>query len=192
MASPHDFSNSNSLVVNNNMPTKQATRCERKTVFVTVCVEKPRRRAPYRYVHHTIMKQQLIQQKLGGADKGYDRRAQLLLYSRRLRESARSSTFKALQSKPVSSTDHQKPSNKIVGVQRKVTHCRTPGCFDKWRVMVPCCLTNLQAKKSGKNRKDESKTSNTMIKAIMKSLQVQKKRRFFSKPIPLMQKNQHL
>ncbi|KAK8650253.1 hypothetical protein V6N13_139899 [Hibiscus sabdariffa] len=205
MSAPHDFSNSNSLIVSHNMPTKQATCRERKTVLVTVYVEKPRRRASSKhqhYLHHTIIKQELIQQKLGGAGKGYNRRAQLLHYSRRLRESARSSTFKALQSKSDFSTDQQKPSNKdifnpsrIEGVQRKATYSRTAGCFDKWRMVVPSfmrCLTNFHAKKSGKKKEDApSKTSNNMIKAAMKSLQVHKKWSFFSKPIPLLQKDQH-
>ncbi|KAL4340826.1 hypothetical protein GQ457_08G025940 [Hibiscus cannabinus] len=201
MSVPHDFSNSNSLIVSHNMPTKQATCRERKTVLVTIYVEKPRRKHQH-YLHHTIIKQELIQQKLGGAGKGYNRRAQLLHYSRRLRESARSSTFKALQSKSDSSTDQQKPSNKdicnprVVGVQGKATYSRRAGCFDKWRIVVPSfmrCLTNFQAKKTGNSRKEEaaSKTSNNMIKAAMKSLQLHKKWSFFSKPIPLLQNNQH-
>ncbi|KAK8510827.1 hypothetical protein V6N13_097607 [Hibiscus sabdariffa] len=194
MSAPHHFSNSNSLIVSHNMPTKQATCRERKTVLVTVYVEKPRRKHQH-YLHHTIIKQELIQQKLGGAGKGYNRRAQLLHYSQRLRESARSSTFKALQSK--SDSDQQKPSNKdicnprVVGVQGKATYSRRAGCFDKWRIVVPRfmrCLTNFQAKKK---EDAASKTSNNMMKAAMKSLQVHKKWSFFSKPIPLLQKNQH-
>ncbi|KAB2070714.1 hypothetical protein ES319_A08G173600v1 [Gossypium barbadense] len=178
MSASDDFSNSNSLLVNNSMPTKTATYCEQKAVFVTVYVEKPRRRASLKHSHsiHQIINQELIQHKHGGAGKGYNRRAELLHYSRRLRESARSSASRALQSKPVSSIDQQQPpSKKIRAVQRKATYSRTPACFDKWGILVPSFLKSLksllQSKKTENKRKNRS-TSNNKIKAVMKSLQV--------------------
>ncbi|KAG4188431.1 hypothetical protein ERO13_A08G163200v2 [Gossypium hirsutum] len=181
MSASDDFSNSNSLLVNNSMPTKTATYCEQKAVFVTVY----------------IINQELIQHKHGGAGKGYNRRAELLHYSRRLRESARSSASRALQSKPVSSIDQQQPpSKKIRAVQRKATYSRTPACFDKWGILVPSFLKSLksllQSKKTENKRKNRS-TSNNKIKAVMKSLQsqMQKKWRFLSKPNSRLHKNKH-
>nr|KJB22011.1 hypothetical protein B456_004G192100 [Gossypium raimondii] len=165
MSASDDFSNSNSLLVNNSMPTKTATFYEQKAVFVTVYVEKPRRRASLKHSPslHQIINQELIQHNHGGAGKGYNRRAELLHYSRRLRESAQSSASRALQSKP------------IRAVQRKATYSRTPACFDKWGILVPSVFRSLknllQSKKTENKRKDGS-TSNNKIKAVMKSLQV--------------------
>ncbi|KAG4134882.1 hypothetical protein ERO13_D08G183000v2 [Gossypium hirsutum] len=199
MSASDDFSNSNSLLVNNSMPTKTATYYEQKAVFVTVYVEKPRRRASLKHIPslHQIINQELIQHNHGGAGKGYNRRAELLHYSRRLRESARSSASRALQSKPVSSIDQQQPhSKKIRAVQRKATYSRTPACFDKWGILVPSVFRSLknllQSKKTENKRKDGS-TSNNKIKAVMKSLQsqMQKKWRCFSKPNSRLHKNQH-
>ncbi|OMP07601.1 hypothetical protein COLO4_07200 [Corchorus olitorius] len=98
-----------------------ATYSKNKAVVVTVYVERQRRKlsANHRnrhqhYFHHTI-KQESVQHKHGGgaAGKGYNRRAELLHYSRRLRESARLEKLpKPLESEPVSSTD-QPPSNNV-------------------------------------------------------------------------------
>ncbi|OMO96286.1 hypothetical protein CCACVL1_05011 [Corchorus capsularis] len=98
-----------------------ATYSKNKAVVVTVYVERQRRKVSsnhrnrhQHYLHHTI-KQELVQHNHGGgAGKGYNRRAELLHYSRRLRESARLEALpKPLESKPVSSTE-QPPSNNIV------------------------------------------------------------------------------
>ncbi|XWS49175.1 hypothetical protein CRYUN_Cryun13aG0141300 [Craigia yunnanensis] len=200
MLSSDDFSNSNSLLVNN-MPTKRATCCKDKAVLITVYVEKPRMRASsnhqnhhhhQHYLHHTI-KKELIQHKHGGADRGYNRRAELLHYSQRLRESARSSSSTPLQSKPVSSNDQQ-PSNKIITVQRKPKYSKTPACFDNWGILIPGflrSLTNLQAKKTGKkNNGGSTSSNNNKMKVVMKSLQMQRNwRLIFSKPISMLHKD---
>ncbi|KAK6262813.1 hypothetical protein QUC31_008629 [Theobroma cacao] len=197
MLSSDDFSNSNSIPVDT-MATKMATRCQDMAVLVTVYAEKPRRSVSsnhqhnrqHHYLHHTI-KQELI--KHGGAGKGYNRRAELLHYSQRLRESARSAASTALQSKPVSSNDQQ-ASNKIVAVQRKPKCSRTPACFDNWGILIPRflrSLTTLQAKKTGKKKQHCRSTAknSSMMRAAMKSLQMQKTWRFFSKPISMLHKH---
>ncbi|XVF13486.1 hypothetical protein REPUB_Repub08aG0211800 [Reevesia pubescens] len=186
MLSSDDFSNSNSLLVNNIMrlPTKTATCSKEKAVLVTVYVEKQRRRAPSNHhyqLHHTIKQ---------AAGKGYNRRAELLHYSQRLRDSARSAASTHLQSKPVSSNDQQ-PSNETITVERKPKYSKTPACFDRWGILIPSFLRSLmtlQPKKTGKQKKNvESTSSNNMkVKAVMKSLQMQKKWRFFSKPISML------
>ncbi|TYI15524.1 hypothetical protein ES332_A08G191900v1 [Gossypium tomentosum] len=183
MSASDDFSNSNSLLVNNSMPTKT--------------ISPPPSGLKHSHSIHQIINQELIQHKHGGAGKGYNRRAELLHYSRRLRESARSSASRALQSKPVSSIDQQQPpSKKIRAVQRKATYSRTPACFDKWGILVPSFLKSLksllQSKKTENKRKNRS-TSNNKIKAVMKSLQsqMQKKWRFLSKPNSRLHKNKH-
>ncbi|XWS38656.1 hypothetical protein CRYUN_Cryun19dG0149600 [Craigia yunnanensis] len=189
MLSSDDFSNSNSLLVNNVMPTKMATCCKEKAVLVTVYREKPRKRTSSNhqhrhYLHHTIKQ----------AGKGYNRRAELLHYSQRLRESAGSAASTPLQSKPVSSIDQQ-PSNKIITVQRKPKYSKTSACFDNWGILIPSflrSLKNLQAKKPGNKNKNGGSTSsnnNNKMKAVMKSLQMQKKWRLFSKLISMLHKH---
>ncbi|XVE57551.1 hypothetical protein DITRI_Ditri04bG0099500 [Diplodiscus trichospermus] len=180
-----DFSNSNSLLVNN-MPTKMATCCKDKEVVITVYVEKPRTRASlnhHHYLHQTIKKLHI--QHMHG--KGYNRRAELLHYSRRLRESARSASSAPLQSKPVSSNDQQ-PSNKIIAVQRKPKYPKAPACFDNWGTLIPSflrSLTNLKAKKTGEKKKNGGSTSSNY-----KKIQMQKNwRLFFSKPMSMLQKH---
>ncbi|XP_022718384.1 uncharacterized protein LOC111276796 isoform X2 [Durio zibethinus] len=182
------------------MPTKMATCC--KAVLVTVYVEKPRMRAfskqshhhRHHYLHHTIQKE-IIQHKHGGAaGKGYNRKAELLHYSQRLRESARSASSTPFQSNPVSSNDQQ-PSNQIISVQRKPKYSKTPTCFDNWGILIPSflrCLTNHQAKKPGKKMKNGGSTSsnNKKMKAVMKGLQMQKNwRLIFSKPTSMLRKH---
>ncbi|XP_021284039.1 uncharacterized protein LOC110416346 [Herrania umbratica] len=197
MLSSDDFSNSNSLPVDN-MPTKMATRCKDMAVLVTVYVEKPRRRVSSNnqhhrqrhYLHHTIKQEQI---KHGGTGKVYNRRAELLHYSQRLRESARSAASTPSQSKPVSTNDQQ-ASNKIVAVQSKPKYSKTPACFDNWGILIPSflrSLTTLRAKKTGKKKQHVGSTSSnsSMMKAAMTSLQMQKKWRFFSKPISMLHKH---
>ncbi|CAK7356264.1 unnamed protein product [Dovyalis caffra] len=100
-----------------------------KAVLVHVYVERPRKRRSssssssnshhhhhhHHYVHH-IIKQELTPHKNGDSGKGYSRRAELLHYSQRLRESARSATSSPLVPKPVSSNDnhHHQPAANVM------------------------------------------------------------------------------
>lgn len=158
------------------MPTKtfQATCCTDKRVLVTVYVEKPRRSVSNH--HRTIKKDVLIQHKHGGAGKSYSRRAELLQYSQRLRESARVRVRSSppLQTNPVSSNHHQ-PSNKIMAVKRKPKYSETPGCFGKWGIMLPSFLRSTPT--SSNNKK-------------MKRLQMQKNwRLILSKPFAMLHRH---
>ena len=93
-------------------------------MLVTVYVERPRKKAStnhhhhhhhHHYLHHTT-KREVTQVNHGasGPGKGYDRRAQLLQYSKRLRESSRSATITPLPLEPTSSSNHnQQPSTQV-------------------------------------------------------------------------------
>ncbi|KAK7849985.1 hypothetical protein CFP56_001812, partial [Quercus suber] len=118
----------------------------------------------HHYLHHTT-KREVTQVNHGapGPGKGYARGAQLLQYSKHIRESSRSATITPLPLKPSSSSNHnQQPSTQI---------------FDKF-----------QSEEEKKKKKHRGSKSNT-LKDIMKDLEGQKKQGFISKLSSTLQKN---
>ncbi|KAK4557706.1 hypothetical protein RGQ29_007462 [Quercus rubra] len=109
-----------------------ATCRKEKAVLVTVYVERPRKKAStnhhhhhhhHHYLHHTT-KREVTQVNHGasGPGKGYDRRAQLLQYSKRLRESSRSATITPLPLEPTSSSNHNQQPSTQLGKREKKKH----------------------------------------------------------------------
>lgn len=98
----------------------QAKLCKEKVVLVSVYVERPRKRRVssnnrhhhhHQYVHHSI-KQEVTLNKHGDvAGKGYNRRAELLLYSQRLRQSGPSPESSPSEPNPISSDKQQSTTN---------------------------------------------------------------------------------
>ncbi|PSS11583.1 Protein lingerer like [Actinidia chinensis var. chinensis] len=170
------------------MPTKMATCCKDKAVFVAVYVETPRKRrfSSNNHYHH------LHQPKHGGGV--YNRRAQLLDYSRHLRESARSGPSNPLNPKPVSSSNQQ-PMKQITAVGSKPKRGKVPACLGNCKIAIPSflrSLTTLQAKKQRKTTTKKSRESEftaTKMKSVMKKLRVQKKGAFLSKLLSALQKH---
>ncbi|KAA8525980.1 hypothetical protein F0562_007920 [Nyssa sinensis] len=173
------------------MQTRMATCCKEKAVLVAVYVERPRkRRVSSNHYHHL----HLHQPKHGVNGGGYNRRAELLDYSHRLRESARSGASLPSHPKPVSS--NQQPLIQIFAAESKPKHAKVPSCLGKWKLMIPSffgAMTISQAKKERKKKKKKNSGSNTikMKAAIIKSYQVQKKRGFISKLLATLQKLKH-
>ncbi|XP_057510459.1 uncharacterized protein LOC130792884 [Actinidia eriantha] len=172
------------------MPTKMATCCKDKAVIVAVYVETPRKRRFSSNNHHHHL--HLHQPKHGGGV--YNRRAQLLDYSRRLRESARSGPSNPLNPKPVSSSNQQ-PMKQITAVGSKPKHGKVPACLGNCKIAIPSflkSLTTLQAKKQRKTttkKTRESDSTATKMKSVMKRLRVQKKGTFLSKLRSALQKH---
>ncbi|EEF37972.1 uncharacterized protein LOC8283230 isoform X1 [Ricinus communis] len=187
------------------MPKEMAKLCKKKVVVISVYVEKPTKRKVTskshrhhhhhhhcHYYNHQNIKQEVTANKYGdsiNAGKGFSRRAQLLLYSQRLRESAdhrpvESSHLDPIP-KPISSNVMQ-PTENIAVVQRKPKYDNTPACLGKWKISkFKFCrsLTRVQIK-NDKKTKHSGSTSN----AVMNNLKVQKKRGFISKFLAVLQK----
>ncbi|XP_012070143.2 lysine-specific demethylase 7B-like [Jatropha curcas] len=171
---------------------------QKKAVLVSVYEEKPtKRKLPsnnhhhhhhhhrhYYYVHHSIKQDNKHGET---AVKGYNRRAELLLYSQHLRQSVRSAESPQLNSKPISS-NIQQPTGNAVAVQRKEEDNRsTPSCLGTWKVLkLKFCrsLVSVQIKKGTKKKNTGS--ARNVTKAFMKNIELQKKKGFISK---LLQKH---
>ncbi|OVA19813.1 hypothetical protein BVC80_1687g39 [Macleaya cordata] len=182
--------------------------CTEKAVLVTVYVERPtirRRNSPIRknhhhcrqyqlHHHHTIKRTVIVRRKInnGGAGRGggggYDRRAELLHYSHRLRESARSATSTPVHPTPVYASHTQQSLTKIESVRgNKHKYSGIQTCLGKLKILIPSFLSSLasfhaksEEKKNKKKHKGSSTTTNK-ITAIMKTLEAQKKCGFISK-----------
>ncbi|XP_060207453.1 uncharacterized protein LOC132635185 [Lycium barbarum] len=160
------------------MPTRMVTYLRERTVYVAVLVEGPRKRRSsstnnkyYRHQHHQHLHVRHVAN--GG---GYNRKAQLLEYSRNLRASSRSQPSTPLVPKPV-----QRQNSQIVAVKNKPKHVTVPTCMGNWKFVMPRFLRSFtsQNKKSKKKKNMASKTNK--IKALVKSFQVQRKPGLFSK-----------
>ncbi|KAG9452526.1 hypothetical protein H6P81_005430 [Aristolochia fimbriata] len=141
--------------------------CDKKEVLVSVYVERPRpRSAPgrRRHIHH----RRYDYLRLGDerpsyyrGGQGYDRKAELLLYSRRLREAARSRSV-APAPAPRDQYRNSVPKNperiaKIVSAKGK-----QPGtCFGDWkRLLVPSFVRSYLVgykQRSSKRRRRKKK-----------------------------------
>ncbi|KAF8032729.1 hypothetical protein BT93_D1596 [Corymbia citriodora subsp. variegata] len=175
------------------MPTKMASCCKEKAVLISVYVEKPQRRKlsspnPSRCPHHHRCchhhrhhhhrhhhlhphhpnEERQIQSEGTIFGEGYNRRAELLHYSRYLRESSKPATEStSLLPAPVSTNNHQ------ISDKRKRKVEMAPSCLGNYktsikRFLLP--LTSFQAKKDSKKRKKNTRgsTGNTM-QTVMKS-----------------------
>ncbi|KAK9121044.1 hypothetical protein Syun_018661 [Stephania yunnanensis] len=166
-----------------------------KVVFVTVYVERQRTAKRRRILssqdnnhnqpYHPITLTPVDgRQDSGDSSRGYNRRAELLRYSQRLRESAQSSK----------STPHyhkQEPSAKAVEVQRKHRKSRVLGFMCNWKVSIPSfprsfggLLSQGKKKRNKKNKQKNGTVSETTNLAVIKrSIQakVQKNWGFISK-----------
>ncbi|XP_077234316.1 uncharacterized protein LOC143876499 [Tasmannia lanceolata] len=173
------------------MPTR-AVCCGEKAVLVTVYVEKPRRQrhvSPNRHRHHHHhhhhryhrLKQKETHSRGGGA---YDRRADLLLYSQHLRETARSeSVANTPVHPPLSAPNNPQHITRAISVHRKRKY--SPTCLGDWKkVLLPSFIRSLghfQRKKEKKKTKKQSGSVANKMNALVKSFDVKKKWGFVSK-----------
>ncbi|EXC26784.1 hypothetical protein L484_023401 [Morus notabilis] len=160
-----------------------ATSGKGKVVIVTRHVERPRRIVAthhhhhhHNHVHYTV-KREVIHYRRGADGKRFiNRRAELLQYSQHLRESARPPALAPSLPLPNSSNNNQPPETKVVNVRRNSKNStRTPTCLGNFFKLL-----SLQARKD-RNKKTKSLTTGSRIKALTKSLQVQKRHGFLSK-----------
>ncbi|KAI8523763.1 hypothetical protein RHMOL_Rhmol13G0097400 [Rhododendron molle] len=142
-----------------------------RVVLVAVYVETPKRRRfssnNHRRRHHYR------------ASNGTNRRADLLDYSRRLRESgrSRSSNPLLLHPKPESSpSNNQHPLKQIIPLQGNSKQERTPTCLGNCKTEIPSFLRSLVSQcKPGlkaKKKKGASETTAAQMKIIMQSFQL--------------------
>ncbi|PWA72734.1 hypothetical protein CTI12_AA266860 [Artemisia annua] len=115
----------------------QAPYLKKKAVFVTVYVEKPIKRG-------SSINKHIEKSKKGG---WYNRRAELLSYSHRLRElpksTGASSSPHQSESLVVSTTKKQPSSPQIILSQEKPKVKKHQGCFE-WVSMFKFCNTNTK------------------------------------------------
>ncbi|KAJ0104681.1 hypothetical protein Patl1_18358 [Pistacia atlantica] len=171
----------------------QAKFCREKAVLITVYVEKPRRRRVlsnqhHHHHHHHYLHHINNREVIRGSGKGYNRKAELLRYSQSLRESVRpaassssSSSTTLLLPKPTSPKNQQPTTKTVAVLHRKPSYSRTPTCLGNWKLLVPSfiwSLTSPKARKARKKQKHGGSTTTNKMKALMKSLEIQKKKRF--------------
>ncbi|KAL2490011.1 uncharacterized protein Fot_43303 [Forsythia ovata] len=159
-----------------------ATCCRERAVLVAVYVERPRRRLPSSNYQQQQQQQHFRQANRAVGGRRYNRRAELLDYARDLRTSARSGA-----SSPVHSSSHirQPRAAQITQAQRKPRRTIVPTCLGNWKLLVPSFLTSMTASKTSKMKKKtknrNSVSTITKITTVVKRLQMQKKKNFFSK-----------
>ncbi|PON64644.1 hypothetical protein PanWU01x14_123560 [Parasponia andersonii] len=161
-----------------------------KAVILTRHVERPRiivanhqHHHHHHHVHHTI-KREVIHYRRGADGKRFiNRRAELLQYSKRLRESARLPALTPSLPMPISSNNHQYPENKVVNARRKPKDGGTPTCLGNCKLTIPNFfkLLSFQVQKKRIRKMKNSASTSNKIKAALKSLEGQKKHGFFSK-----------
>ncbi|KAL3497582.1 hypothetical protein ACH5RR_040314 [Cinchona calisaya] len=170
-----------------------------KGVWVAVYVERPRKRRlltdnnQQQLHHHQHL--HIHRDKNACNGRGYNRKAQLLEYSRQLRESARSQASSPwLHQNPVSDHhNHQPPMTQMIPVQNKRRHAVTPACLGNWKLLIPGFLSSLLMS-SNKREKTKRKNTNyrstaTKIKTVMKSFQVKRKGGFTAKMFATLRKH---
>ncbi|KAK9927715.1 hypothetical protein M0R45_024885 [Rubus argutus] len=173
------------------MPTKRVPCWKDKPVFVSVYVERPasttrhhhHHHHHHRHFHHTI-KQEVIHRGDGAGGKGYttSRIAELLQYSQRLRQSARTAPPSIRPVPNPNHTSNPQTQAEIVAVPRKPKNAKAPNCFGNCNLpTIFGPLTSFHAKKERKTRTKSSGHANNKIKAAIKSLKVEKQQDFFIK-----------
>ncbi|WOG87062.1 hypothetical protein DCAR_0206282 [Daucus carota subsp. sativus] len=164
-----------------------------KSVLVAVFVERPRKRGllasnnHHHHHHHHHHHLHLHQSHKHGG--GSNRKADLLDYSRRLRDSAPNTPNRHHhQNKPSSvSSIIQQPINQIMAAQSKRKHQKAPSCMGNWKGF----LKSLTSPSKGKKRKTNSTGTNfaaTKAKVVMQSFQAHKNKGFFKKVLATIQK----
>ncbi|KAF3672284.1 hypothetical protein BC332_00671 [Capsicum chinense] len=158
------------------MPTRMVTYLRERTVYVAVLVEGPRRRknsSTNNKIHHYQHQHLHVRHVVNG--RGYNRKAQLLEYSRNLRAANRS--------QPSVSQPVQRQNSQIVAVKNKPKYVTVPACMGNWKFVMPRFLRSFmsQNKKSKKKKKKNMASKTNKIKAMVKSFQVQRKSGLFSK-----------
>ncbi|KAF7828485.1 myotubularin-related protein [Senna tora] len=143
------------------MPTQQVICRRGKTVVVRVYVEKPRKKSvPSNHHHHhhyrihRTFRGEVVNDH-GTAKKGYDRRAELLMYMQFLRNSARSTP---LLSNQLSNNFNGKPTTRVVPSQKKPKYEGKHACFGNWELLIPSCLrsyTSMSDKPEEKKKKKQ-------------------------------------
>ncbi|XP_027085501.1 uncharacterized protein [Coffea arabica] len=175
-----------------------ATFGRQKGVWVAVYVERPRSRRrllsnsrqPQHHHHH----HQHLHLHQDCNTRGYNRKAQLLEYSRQLRESARSqASSPLLHPKPVANHNHHRqPMTQMIAVQKMRRHAVTPTCMGNWKLLVPGFFRSLlmphNKKPKNKRKRTNNRSTATKIKAIMKSFQVNRRKGFTSKMFATLRK----
>ncbi|XP_050228596.1 uncharacterized protein LOC126677838 isoform X2 [Mercurialis annua] len=182
------------------MQTKMAKLCN-KAVVVSVYEEKPTKRKlvdssknQHHHHHHHHHHYFVVQGGHRGGGDRTNRRAQLLLYSQSLRESVHNHPPQSSHLHPIPkplSSDILQPTQNVGAVQRKKKHDKTPTCLGNWKFLnLKLCrlLTDVQIKKDKKKRQHSVTPSNAM-KAVMKTLEVQKKKGFVAKFISMLNKS---
>lgn len=175
-----------------------ATFGRQKGVWVAVYVERPgsRRRLssnsrqPQHHHHHHHQHVHLHQ---ACNTRGYNRKAQLLQYSRQLRESARfQASSPLLHPKPAANHEHRQPMTQMIAVQKKRRRAVTPTCMGNWKLLIPGVLRSLlmshNKKPKNKRKGTNNRSTATKIKAIMKSFQVNRRKGFTSKMFATIRK----
>ncbi|KAL8088927.1 hypothetical protein AgCh_038626 [Apium graveolens] len=165
------------------MPTKMVTGGKnQKSVLVAVFVERPRKRRllpsnggpekHYHHHHHHHHHLHLHQAHNKGGSS--NRRAELLDYSRRLRDSAPNTPKHHHQTKPAASVSSiiQQPINQIMAAQSKRKHEKAPGCMGNWRSFLKSLTMPSKGKKKKKTNSTSTNFTATKAKVIMQSFQV--------------------
>ncbi|PHT58399.1 hypothetical protein CQW23_00762 [Capsicum baccatum] len=159
----------------------QVTYLRERTVYVAVLVEGPRRRknsSTNNKIHHYQHQHLHVRHVVNG--RGYNRKAQLLEYSRNLRAANRSQPS---PSTPMVPQQVQRQNSQIVAVKNKPKYVTVPACMGNWKFVMPRFLRSFmsQNKKSKKKKKKNMASKTNKIKAMVKSFQVQRKSGLFSK-----------
>ncbi|PIN09247.1 hypothetical protein CDL12_18170 [Handroanthus impetiginosus] len=147
--------------------------CEEKAVIVAVYTERvplSHNHNHHQYNYHNVHGRRRIE--------GYNRKAELLEYARHLRASAQQHQTSHMI-KPISTV------NQTVATPKKPrSSSHPPTCLGKWEFLIP---TFLRSNNDKKKQKDCVSPANKM-KALVKSIEVQKKTDFLSKLLRKLQK----
>ncbi|KAK1356467.1 hypothetical protein POM88_049723 [Heracleum sosnowskyi] len=172
------------------MPSKMVTGSKNeKSVLVAVFVERPRKRGllssnggagkHYHHHHHHHHLHLHQSRKQGGSS---NRRAELLDYSRRLRNSAENTPKHHHQTKPASvASIIQQPINEIMAAQSKRKHEKSPACMGNWTSFLKSLTMPSKGKKKKKTNSTSTNFTATKAKVIMQSFQAHKNKGFFNK-----------
>ncbi|KAI4303283.1 hypothetical protein MLD38_038932 [Melastoma candidum] len=162
----------------------KGTWCRQKAVLVLVYEEMPR--GCRRINHHGPPSKNwaVLHRRRSHSGKGYSRKAELLKYSQRLRESARSGTPTPLPPNNHQSTDKVINKKKAVALHEKQKHKQNPACFWGWFPGFSGSSTKEYRKKRTRSRS----SSGTKMSQVMKSMGVNKKRSSWWKLLSALKK----
>ncbi|GKD92857.1 hypothetical protein Tco_1372694 [Tanacetum coccineum] len=175
--------------------------CKEKAVLVAVYEEKPRKRRTTRnndnikhHHHHHHHHYHHLHVDESKKREGNDRRAELLSYSKHLRESkkieASTSTHRRPKSLETSTRKDQETLASVLYVENKQKLKKQPSCLNMNKIFK--CFAMSQAKRKAKKKKKKSSESSAKkASAIMKTFNAKTQkgaRRFFSKVMATIQK----